>query len=218
MRSLNMNDLPALRFTALKGKRCIGKGEFASVYGLKEGEYSSVTKVTVDQFSYFMLADGLFQQMRASSEMNFPRLIEDFGEVGTSNGATAYLVEVERLVPIKTTSHRRLIRYWVDAYAKHRSAAWGNTGSHRGNLREISREFCMKQAELAAEGLGLPEAKAYAQTWLILGDFLGSYGGCLDLKPSNFMVRPSTGDLVFNDVIYDAEGAERSRRARYKMH
>lgn len=208
MRSLNMNDLPWLRYSTLKGKRCIGKGEFASVYGAKSGDYDTIIKVTADVMSYHVQADQLFQEVRAPAEQNFPRLIENFGDIGESCGATVYMVELERLRPVSTTAHRRLIRTWIDGYA-----------SVCRNTRELtlaSLRFCEAQARLEGPVHGAGDALNYTKAWEAMVYFLSNYGGVLDLKVSNFMERPSTGQLVFNDVVFDALGYERRSRERQR--
>jgi hypothetical protein len=47
------------------------------------------------------------------------------------------------------------------------------------------------------------EAEPYRQVFAALYDFLGNYGGALDLKRSNFMCR-ADGTLVWNDVVFDS--------------
>lgn len=208
MRSLNMNDLPHLRYTSLKGMKCIGKGEFASVYGAKVGDFDTVIKVTADAMSYHVQADQLFQEVRARAERHFPKLIEDFGDIGESGGATVYMVELERLQPVSTTAHRRLIRSWIDGYAAVRA--------HTSSLAVASLRFCEGQAGLVGPGAGSGDAAAYALAWEAMVYFLSNFGGVLDLKVSNFMERPSTGELVFNDVVFDAVAHERRSRERYR--
>ena len=122
MRFLDMNDLSYVRRTQLAKHACIGKGSFASVFA-PAADSKTVSKVTTDQYSYNLLADGVWHLIRSEVEEHFPQLVEDHGDVGMSRGLTAYLVEIERLFPLSTTEHRRRVDAWSREYeALHRSS------------------------------------------------------------------------------------------------
>lgn len=206
MRMLNMNELSGLRATTLANMRCIGKGQFASVYGPKTGDGNTVIKVTTDAMSYYLQADGLWLEMREGVERHFPALVTDFGDVGPSCQATAYMLELEWLHPVSNPKHRKLIRHWTacwDSFCAKELTPYASVSRSR---TELSRAFCEAQAEV--EG-------PYCKVFEALSEFFSSYGGALDLKLSNFMERPSTGELVFNDVVFDVKDYLRRSRARH---
>jgi len=192
MRFLNMHDLSYVRRTHLAKQTCIGKGSFASVFAAS-ADSPTVSKVTTDQYSYYWLADGVWQVMRGHVEQFFPRLVEDHGDVGESRGLTAYLVEVERLFPIASTEHRRLISRWCDEYSAHQHESYIRQPAER--MRQASVNFCDRKAN--------QKDAPYREVFEAMYQFLLNYGGALDLKPSNFMCR-ADGTLVWNDVVFDA--------------
>lgn len=194
MRLLNMNELQHVRRTMLAGLSCIGKGTFASVYA--ENETSpEVTKVTIDSLAYQFLACQSFSLAREHAESFFPRLIEDHGDIGESRGSTAYIVKLERLQPVSTTAHRRLIREWIAEYDAF-EADWEFPRNARGSdrYREMSARFCEVMSV---------KAGPFQEAFGALVQFFSNYGGSLDLRYCNFMERPSTGELIFNDVVCD---------------
>ncbi|MBK3780022.1 hypothetical protein G3A43_07115 [Paraburkholderia aspalathi] len=193
LRFLNMNELKHLRYDQLKKQACIGKGSFASVFA-RSTDSDTVSKVTTDEYSYFLLADYVWHEVRSGVEAHFPRLIENHGDVGESRGRTAYLVEVERLYPVSTTEHRRLIARWAREYNALCRETYHREGQHQ--FRTCSLEFCRLMAER--------EDEPYRKVFDALYYFLRNYGGALDLKRSNFMCR-ADGTLVLNDVVFDVE-------------
>lgn len=197
MRFINMNDLPYVRRTQLAGHTCIGKGSFASVFA-PSPDSPTVAKVTTDSLSYCLLTDGVWHSMREEVDACFTKVIEDHGDVGDSCGMTAYLVEVERLFPVSTTEHRRLIAAWSKEYDAFKASFSGRT--HRMATADVwhlkSLEFCGAK--------GVQDDEPYRAVFSALEEFIGSFGGALDLKRNNFMCR-ANGDLVWNDVVFDVK-------------
>lgn len=196
MRMLNMNDLSDVKRTHLAGKTRIGQGGFAEVFA-DPATPDRVSKLTVDPFNYYLLADALWHEIRQDVEHCFPRLLEDHGDVGESGGRSVYLVEVERLYPVTAPEHKRQISAWAKQYGH--SAR--NSPDHRRHrnadvLNWESVEFCAQQAENSDN--------PYQAVFEALHNFLSNYGGALDLKHSNFMCR-ANGELVWNDVVFDAK-------------
>ncbi len=193
MRILNMNEVRGFRARNLAGQACVGRGSFASVFAAS-GDASSVTKVTADDLGYYFIADRLFLEQRAAVERHFPALVEDFGDVGTSRGFTVYAAEIERLVPVASIEHKRFINA---LYAELMAIEPNLTRQvrHSEMLHFRSLELCArKQAEPG------PYQGVFEALWF----FLANYGGALDLKVSNFMIRPSDTTLVWNDVVFNA--------------
>lgn len=184
MRLLNMNDVRFLRHTKLAGKREIGRGAFASVFAEEHGD--CVTKVTTDQMAYCLAADQRAQDALAPVSNHFPRVLEDYGDVGESRGARVYVLDMERLRPLSSSEHRRHVRKWVKAWDAFDKSVFGDC-SYR------STRFCERMAYVN---------EPYAQVFKALANFFSDFGGALDLKLANFMERPS-GELVFNDVVCD---------------
>lgn len=212
MRFINMSNLAHIRRTKLAGQKCIGKGSFASVYAPSD-DSPSVTKVTTDAFGYSLLTDYVWFSMREEVDHHFPRIMEDHGDVGESCGKSAYLVEVERLKPVSNKADRRRIKQWISEYDAHRTSSQLPRGPERRALADElhlhSLEFCASKAA--------QEDEPYRKVFEALNNFLGNYGGALDLKPSNFMSRDD-GTLVWNDVVVDAKTyihGQRQQSRRY---
>lgn len=196
MRLLKMAELGHVRRKHLAGKALIGKGSFASVFAA-EGEADRVSKLTADAIGYYMLADPLWHEMREEVERCFPRVIEDHGDVGISGDLPVFLVEVERLYPVSTTEHRRQIGVWAKQYANTNcKKPRGRTYRHADVLNWQSVQFCAEKAD--------EQDNPYRAVFEALHMFLSNYGGALDLKRSNFMCR-ANGELVWNDVVFDAK-------------
>lgn len=196
MRLLNMNELRFLKSSILRGLYCIGNGTFASVFA-RDPAAPTVTKVTTDRIAYCLLADQNWHVMSESVAKSFPKLIEDHGDVGESRGATVYVVEVERLHPVSTKENRRFIREWSRAWSGFEHDMKTDCLRFSNSLDKYqvrSARFCQAQAKI--EG-------PFQAVFQALGEFILNYGGSLDLKQNNFMERPSTGELVFNDVLCD---------------
>lgn len=196
MRLINMNELRDLRYTILKGMKCIGRGTFASVYANPQRP-ESVVKVTTDWLAYCFITDQLWQSERAPAARHFAAVMEDHRDVGTSMDCTTYAAEVESLVKVTSPLHRKyikqLIAEWEEFCERLDGVAYGNQHEKR---HALSIEFCEKKFEQGGQYHEVFEALLY---------FFSNYGGQWDLKPSNFMQRKGTGDLVFNDVVMDGE-------------
>jgi hypothetical protein len=188
MRLLNMNQLKHLRYSLLRDMHCIGKGTFASVFEASP-DAASVTKITNDTLAYYFQADGLWLNVRGKVESHFPRLIESHGEVGQSRGANAYGLVLERLQPLSTKANRKIVNAWRKSWSDFRETFPPKERGH-----EASSRFCENLAEVDGP---------YQHVFAALAYFFMNYGGALDLKTSNFMERPGTNDLVFNDVVFD---------------
>jgi hypothetical protein len=201
MRFLNMNDLQHLRRTKLAGMQRIGSGSFATVFA-GAPDSGTVMKVTTDQMAYWYSADQLWLDVRSRVARHFPTLVEDFGEVGESRGASAYLVEMERLQPVSLTCHRRIIAKWIREWDKFRRESVLPRG-RSDVLAGRATDFCQMKAE---------SDDPYAPVFEELVYFFSNYGSTLDLKLSNFMERPSTGELVFNDIVFNYLDLERRSR------
>lgn len=189
MRLLNMTQLTGARKTYLSGMKRIGLGQFANVYEVPDRPV--VRKLTVDPTSYWFMSDWVWLDAREQVEQHFPKVLEDFQDVGEVNGATVYLVEVERLDKVRQAPYRKLIKSWSSAWEHFLSRPQPRT-PYPPSLNLLAQAFC--------EQMGKTDAP-YSQVFSALADFFGAYGGTLDLKLSNFMVRPETGELVFNDVV-----------------
>jgi hypothetical protein len=203
MRFLNMRDLSHVRRTQLANHTELAKGSFATVYA-ESVDSATVAKITTDKYSYDLLTDGMWLQMREHVERSFTRVIEDHGDVGESRGLTAYLVEVERLHRISTTEHRRLISRWMKEYTASRHEDFVDTDLHRNTRRSLA--FCQQKTHDITD--------PYRFVFAALFDFLRNYGGALDLKPANFMCRVD-GTLVFNDVVFDVATFTRKSPCMY---
>lgn len=193
MRLLNMNQLPQVRRGYLAGMKRIGQGQFANVYEVPDRE--AVRKLTTDPTSYSLTADWVWLEMREHVEQHFPRVFEDFSDVAEVNGATVYLVEVERLLPVRNTPYRKLIKGWIEGWECFLRRPPTSILVSRPSMTLLSQLYCEKVGK---------EGGAFADVFAALADFFGNYGGKLDLKISNFMVRPGTQELVFNDVVSHA--------------
>lgn len=200
MRFLNMNDLRHLRRSRLAGMQKIGSGAFATVFADSQ-DSETVMKVTADQMAYWFSSDQLWLDVRSRVAQHFPALVEDFGEVGYSRGAPVYLLEQERLRPVSLTCHRRKIAQWVKEWDEFRMDA-ANRGSS-DDLSVKAARFCEAKSE---------SDDPYAPVFEELVYFFSNYGSTLDLKLSNFMERPSTGELVFNDIVFNYLDLERRSR------
>lgn len=205
-----MNDVRFLRHSTLRGMSCIGRGTFASVFA-PATDSSTVVKVTSDWMSYCCTADRLWEEVREPVQAHFPAVIEDHGDVGESGGATVYVVEVERLRPISTTENRRHIRGWMKAYddlVMHPPQEFRLRYNEVDTTR-LSIYFCEEMAK---------SSDPYAKVFEAMIYFFSNYGGAFDLRYANFMERPGTGALVFNDVVCDYKDMYRRSKAKYQVH
>lgn len=208
MRLINLRDLAHVRRTQLGGHQIIGKGSFATVFQ-RNAESDTVSKLTTDSMSYAFLSDGYWLQAREPVEQHFPVLVTDHGWVGTSKGLDAYLVEVERLMPVRSPENKRTVTRLIKEY--HGFASTRNSRvSVARHWNMTSLDFLYAKLEEGTDPqLGVFEA---------LQDFIGSFGGALDMKRNNFMER-ADGTLVWNDVVYDIESYDRETTRRYRyMH
>lgn len=192
MSFIRMRELGAAR-CHLSGLKRIGVGAFAAVYA-SDKVSETVFKLTTDQFSYSMLTDGYWLQAREEVEDAFPRVIQDLEDVGVSSGLTAYLLEVERLYPVSTSEHRRTVTRIIKEYAAFVAGRTGRMTRPVGFWQSASLAFCGMKA--------VQEDEPYRAVFAALEDFIGCFGGALDLKRNNFMTRQD-GTLVWNDVVFD---------------
>lgn len=208
MRLINMRDLAHVRRNQLGGHQVIGKGSFATVFQAHPNS-STVSKLTTDCMGYALLADGYWLQTREPVEQHFPMLVADHGWVGTSKGLAAYLVEVERLRPVSKLENKRTVTRIIKEYYEFALTRNFRTSAvRRWNLN--SMDFLSAKLDEGTD----PQLDVFAA----LQDFIGSFGGALDLKRNNFMER-ADGTLVWNDVVYDIESFDRETTRRYRhMH
>ena len=190
MRIINMHRLNHIRRQYAHKKTLIGKGSFASVYAA-DGD-DTVTKITLDQISYALLADGYWLSVREPAEAFFPKLIQDFGAVGTQNESSVYAVELERLKPVSGANRKKVLS-WTRQFDAVSSSKGYRLLSPLA--KEICANFCYEMAERETE---------CSSAFSALADFVINFDCNLDFKPSNFMER-SDGSLVFNDVVFDGK-------------
>lgn len=101
-RVLGLEDVPGFPgpFPVLGGKAVVGEGVFSIVF---EGtSAATVLKLTVDE-SYY-------EFIRAHGDGNgIPKLFKDWGSAHSTIHGALYLVEVQRLMPLKRWDHDNLI-------------------------------------------------------------------------------------------------------------
>lgn len=152
----------------------LGRGEFCAVFEMVEPD--RVLKLTTDPAHVAYLVDGL-----SPSGIHRPILFATHGKVGeTKRGLPLYLVEVEKLYPIKRGSpNARLVR-------------------------KITRyvEACKRFPEQDDELADMPSE--LSGFMCRLNWFWMNYKCQPDAKHSNFMQR-ADGTLVFNDPVFNQD-------------
>lgn len=180
----------------LRGKKILGRGMFAAVFEGRSPD--TVLKMTTCQYSYWMLNCSCC----AVRNPMFPRLIENFGEIGEMKlhgiSYPIWLYEVERLQKVAPSSPQKRLR--------------------RKIIHKVASEALPKSWAVPSEFMGqfvfdhlacdeeLPEDVRDAMGEL--ADFCSNYPGArADLAGGNFMQR-SDGQLVINDPVFDVKARD----------
>lgn len=195
----------AMRHEALKGLPLIGRGMFCAVFD--KGE--TVLKLTADRIQY-----GFYTDYTAPTGDHYPRLVENYGEVGEQHEHMLYLIEMEKLTKIGRRAdcpdlaweqRKAIISISEEWRAKH---VWKH--SHVKNPIHYCRVTDLAVLNAMSKDERLDESMRTVCEELAM--FVSDYDAGLDLHRGNFMLRGET--LVFNDVMSDIESvcAHKSRR------
>lgn len=187
-RILHLND-PTVRQlrkeSPLRNKPLIGRGMFGAAFD--NGD--TILKLTVDEAAYMLATDWV---VRPDGE-HFAKTVHNYGWMGEhAGGYSIYLYEVEKLAKLEAGSEqRKLARRLVTQVGGSVRNSW-----HRARAAQ-------EALDLHGKDKTLPES--IRDTLLRLSAFLDNVGEhCgLDLHLGNFMVRSSSGTLIFNDPVCD---------------
>lgn len=170
----------ALRHDAIVGKKVIGRGRFSLVFD--NGE--NVLHLTADPVAYALFCDGAV----CVEGDHFPTVTENYGEIGqTNNDISLFLYETEKLEKVRNGS-------WQKKLARQITAATMNVPYRKG--KNTSHDKLHSIVENADFGAGINDALRQ------LASFASYFEtAALDMHAANFMVRPITGDLIFNDPL-----------------
>lgn len=182
----------AMMHEALVGKKRIGRGSYSAVYD--NGE--TVLKLTADMAHYEML------KFYADGTSALPVMTTDYFHVGTQKqygNITLYLFEVEKLVKMKHgTAEKRLAQKMCKAAANIMGTKTPVFERHKDKIgieRIVPETFYQMSEDMT---LPLEIREALEQ----LGRFSMDYEGVgMDFHMANFMIRPSTGQLVMSDPV-----------------
>ena len=182
----------AMRHEALAGKTRIGRGSYSAVYD--NGE--TVLKLSADMAHYEML------KFYADGYTALPTMCKDYFDVGEQvkfGGIVLYLFEVERLTKMKAgTAEYRLAKCMCNRAAnlmETKTPVFERNKDKIGMERIVPETF-YQMSEDATLPVEIREALGQ------LGRFSMDYEGIgMDFHMGNFMIRPSTGQLVLSDPV-----------------
>lgn len=193
----------ALWHEKLRGKKRIARGEFSAVYD--NGD--TILKVTADSTHYELFV-GPFA---IESSKHTPVIVENHGIIGDQEDLPLYLIEVEKLVKVPAGSDakrlaRKIINQSCEAFSRSVTITKGdqNRASYL-TFDALSKEDCYSQ-ELR---------DTFREIAMFIADFEHAN---FDLHMGNFMVRPSTGDLVIVDPLCNSQALLESRARMIKKH
>ncbi len=188
---------------ALQGLTRIGRGTFSAVYD--NGD--TVIKLTSDAHHYELLTQGY------ACTDHFPKLVNDWGDVGVQEfgDADLYLIEVEKLSKVgASTDAAKMARKLCALAAKTMKI---KSPIFERNAKSIDMSLIVPETFFTmARDEKLPDSiRASLEQ---LASFCMDYDGvAMDFHLANFMVRPGTDTLIFSDPVYDINRLN----ARYKM-
>ena len=180
-------------FPSVRPTQLLNWGEYANVYRLNP---DSVLKVTTCPESYRLIR-ALQTLPDTVCPGVFPEVLADHGQIRKG----VWALETERLRPLPRSSRERQV-FTMLARTYYR---WMENNQAPNEVEDFLRDTRRHLArELRVCGL--------EPVWKGL-ELLGSYVAqrpdtALDLKPSNFMVREDTGEVVINDPLFVPEWEE----------
>lgn len=194
-----------MQHEALQGLKMIGRGMFCAVFD--KGD--TVLKLTADRIQY-----GFYTDYTAPTGDHYPRLVQNYGDVGEQYEHTLYLVEMEKLdkigrradCPDLAWEQRRAIMRISEEYRM--KLLW--RFNHIKNPVEYHKHLAAAVLYEMSSDERLDDAMQ--SVCVDLSMFVSNYGSGMDFQRANFMLRGET--LVFNDVMSDIESicAHGSRR------
>lgn len=201
MASLRLSDFSTravLRQYGLTTQRRLGRGKFCAVY---DDGPETVIKLTADPIQLESVRDYL-------KGIHYPKMVANLGCVGEQHAydMNLYLFKSERLKPTceADLATRRLARTVIRTL----DTLWSSDSAiNKSNVKRPPAErLALRSAatlEMAVESQELPLSTREALQELLF--MMGNYNGLtLDFHGANLMVR-GTDELVFNDVVVDAE-------------
>lgn len=183
---------------ALAGKPCLARGTFSAVFEGTRPE--TVLKLTMDRSNYAYMTDGL-----SPDGPHKPELFEDHHIVGeASTGEDLYLIEVERLAPLKgPAAHATVLRQVMRQLSRHTMCTPGADGTTFPDSVWSHPGVCGTLAEF------LHRLEWFAQ----------NYECRIDAKVGqNYMMRAKDQTVVASDPVFDAKLLGRYRRPAYLAH
>lgn len=194
----------ARNHSAIAGKKLLGSGQFSAVF---EGSTpDTVIKLTVDPAGYWLFNDGVV----GCKGKHFPKTVESWGAIddvvihanlraGRPRTVPIYLYEQERLQKLEQKSQQRKLAKSIIDLSRAACNDPHYMTNHKGNGKRLRN---VDDARLTLEVLRKNEALPESVREAIgsLANFCDYEDDLfLDMHFGNFMVRPSTGDLVFSD-------------------
>lgn len=156
---------------AFRGTKFLARGSFSAVYSTPQP--NRVLKLTTDSSHMSYLTEGC-----APSGVHKPRVLQNYGHVGTTEKDLAlYLVEVEKLLPVRRGTINGLLARRIIRYARKNSMY----PEELGDAPDLTRSLVDFMTDL---------------NW-----FIANYDCHPDAKWTNFMER-ADGTLVFNDPVF----------------
>lgn len=193
MQVLQLNDpgvKAVLRNEALSTRARVGRGKFSVV--LDGSKPDTVFHVTCDPVSY-----ELHCGVTGVTGPHFSHVVDDWGWVEESkSGDSIYVFETERLTPTRESLEAlRLAKCVMRVIDR----AFGLSSEYLNTAHET-----LNNAQKAADQCGIVLPQTICDALEDLSYFVSNFPNAgLDLHSANFMVRPSTGELVLNDPLFD---------------
>lgn len=185
----------ALRHPRIQGLPKLGRGYFCQVFD----NGNTVLKLTCDRTQHAFYTDSLRPQNK-----HFPRLVENYGEIGRMGDMPLYLVEMEKLNRFnhrgKAWEQRKKLIGMAEVY---RSELWWDYRNLNG--LEFDRRLSISILSHMARDARLDGAMRKCCQGVLR--FIVEFNCGIDFHNGNFMVRDDT--LVLNDVVADIESIYR---------
>lgn len=176
----------ALKNPEIAGRMRVGRGHYSVVFAKGADE---VLRMTADPLTYYLHCDGCDMALQGE---HFARVTEDHGDIGIQydGNIPIYLFGTERLVKPTPGSAEKKLSTLIIKLANEYTTGYGNNTAHIRTLEKMSAD---KRLPASIQG-ALGELGCWAANYEHVA---------LDFHAANIMMRPATGELIFNDPVHD---------------